>query len=195
MGGFIQTASPSIPLAMPPRVQIVSLYGHPVHHVMSLLVQSQYDVFSEVVPGVLRSHARGKDTVNPTEHSAEAAATYPTDRRGVLVVMVEPHEGYDELVNRWYDDEHLAERLEVPGILSARRYVAVEGEPKYLAMYELDTPAVVQGEAYLEKKRQPTALTEEVESHVRMIRGVYAEITPKIAGGPGPLPAEFLAGK
>jgi hypothetical protein len=54
-------------------------------------------------------------------------------------------------------------------------------------MYELETPAVVQGEPYLEKKRHPTAMTEEVEAHVRMIRSVYAEITPRMAGGPGPL--------
>jgi hypothetical protein len=133
--------------------------------------------------------------VNPSEHSTGSAATYPKDRRGLLVVMLEPHEGYDELVNRWYDDEHLAERLEVPGILSARRYVAVEGEPKYLAMYELDTPAVVQGERYLEQKRQPTPLTEEVEAHAQMIRAVYVEITPRMAGGPGPLPAESSSGK
>jgi hypothetical protein len=131
--------------------------------------------------------AAGKDAMNPIEHPAAPDAAYSTDRRGLLVVLTEPDEGYEELLNRWYDDEHLAERVEVPGIRSARRYVAVEGEPKYLAMYELDTPAVVQGEPYLEKKRHPTALTEEVEAHVRMIRNVYAEITPRIAGGPGPL--------
>jgi hypothetical protein len=125
--------------------------------------------------------------MNPIEHPSAPDGVYPTDRRGLLVVLTEPDEGYEELLNRWYDDEHLAERVEVPGILSARRYVAVEGEPKYLAMYELDTPAVVQGEPYLEKKRHPTPLTEDVEAHVRMVRNVYAEITPRMAGGPGPL--------
>jgi hypothetical protein len=132
---------------------------------------------------IVQWQVAGKDTMNPIE----PAAAYPTDRRGLLVVLTEPDEGYEELLNRWYDDEHLAERVEVPGILSARRYVAVEGEPKYLVMYELDSPAVVQGEAYLDKKRHPTPLTEEVEAHVRMIRNVYAEITPEMAGGPGPL--------
>lgn len=125
--------------------------------------------------------------MNPTDHSTESADPYPTDRRGLLVILMEPHDGYEELLNRWYDDEHLAERVEVPGILSARRYVAVEGEPKYLAMYELETPDVVQGEPYLEKKQHPTPLTQQVETHVRMLRNVYAEITPRMAGGPGPL--------
>lgn len=125
--------------------------------------------------------------MNPDEDSTDASAAYPTDRRGLLVVLAEPDDGYEDLLNRWYDDEHLAERAEVPGILSARRYVAVEGAPKYLAMYELETPAVVQGEPYLEQKRRPTAMTQKVEAHVRMIRNVYAEITPRMAGGPGPL--------
>lgn len=128
----------------------------------------------------------GKDTVNPSE----PAAAHPTDRRGLLVVLCEPDDGDEELLNSWYDEEHLAERAGIPGILSARRYVAVEGEPKYLAMYELDTPAVVSGEPYLEKKRHPTALTREVEARVRMARFVYAEITPRSAGGPGPLASE-----
>jgi hypothetical protein len=107
------------------------------------------------------------------------------DRRGMLVVLVEPHEGYEDTVNRWYDEEHLAERLRVPGILSARRWVAVEGSPKYLAMYELEHPGVMQSEPYLQQKRSPTPLTEEVEAHVSMTRSVYVEITPRIAGGPG----------
>ena len=113
-----------------------------------------------------------------------------TDRRGLMVVLLEPEEGYEDTVNRWYDEEHLAERLQVPGILSARRYVAVEGAPKYLAMYELENPGVVHSEPYLEQKRNPTPLTEEVEAHVTMSRSVYVEITPRIAGGPGLLEEE-----
>jgi hypothetical protein len=107
------------------------------------------------------------------------------DRRGLLVVMMEPEEGYEDTLNRWYDEEHLAERLQVPGVLSARRWVAVEGAPKYLAMYDLESPEVVQSEFYLEQKRNPTPLTEEVEAHVAMSRAVYVEITPRMAGGPG----------
>ena len=109
------------------------------------------------------------------------------DRRGLMVVLMEPDEGYEDTLNRWYNEEHLEERLEVPGILSARRWVVVEGAPKYLAMYELESPDVVHSEPYLEQKRNPTPLTEEVEAHVTMSRSIYVEITPRIAGGAGPL--------
>lgn len=111
-------------------------------------------------------------------------------RRGLMVVMMDPEDGYEQTLNRWYDEEHLLERLQVPGILEARRYVAVEGSPKYLAMYELESPDVVQSEPYLEQKRNPTPLTQEVEAHVSMIRNVYVEITPRYAGGPGLLEDE-----
>ncbi|MGH3386588.1 MAG: hypothetical protein ACRDO1_18570 [Nocardioidaceae bacterium] len=100
-------------------------------------------------------------------------------RRGLLLVMMEPHEGFDESLNRWYDEEHLAERLAVPGVLSARRFVAVEGVPRYLALYDLETPAVVASAPYLAAKANPTPWTTEVESHVELTRNVYVEITPQ----------------
>ena len=106
------------------------------------------------------------------------------DRRGLMVVQMEPEEGFQDTLNRWYDEEHLAERRQVPGVLSARRWVAVEGAPTYLAMYELENPDVVHGEAYLAQKRNPTPLTVEVEAHVTMARRIYVEITPPTAGGP-----------
>ncbi len=33
---------------------------------------------------------------------------------------------------RWYDREHLEERVAIPGFLEARRYVAHRASPKYL---------------------------------------------------------------
>ena len=44
---------------------------------------------------------------------------------------------HEDEFNRWYDEEHIPERLSIPGVLSAARYAAVQGGPKYLACYEL----------------------------------------------------------
>lgn len=52
--------------------------------------------------------------------------------------------------NRWYNEIHLREMLKVPGILSARRYVALFDEPKYAAVYEVESEDVLQTEAYLD---------------------------------------------
>ena len=62
-------------------------------------------------------------------------------RRGLLLTLTEPPAAMEEEFNAWYDTEHLAERLSIPGFRSARRWVAdlAPGEGKYLATYELDS--------------------------------------------------------
>ena len=50
--------------------------------------------------------------------------------------------------NRWYDREHLEERVAIDGFLEARRYVAEEGKPKYLSLYSTATFDVLDSPAY-----------------------------------------------
>lgn len=40
--------------------------------------------------------------------------------------------------NDWYTNEHVAERVDLPGFRSAYRFVALDGAPKYFAYYETD---------------------------------------------------------
>jgi hypothetical protein len=78
--------------------------------------------------------------------------------RGLLLTLTEPPPAMEEEFNAWYDEEHLAERLAIPGFRSARRWMAdvPPGAGKYLATYELDSPAVLSSEAYLLKFNHPT---------------------------------------
>ena len=57
-----------------------------------------------------------------------------TKGTGLLMVWCEVPEDKEEEFNRWYNEEHLAERLSVPGLLSAARYEAVSSGPKHLAV-------------------------------------------------------------
>ena len=57
---------------------------------------------------------------------------------GIFLVYVDIDAKHDKEFNEWYNTEHLPELLAVPGILSAARYKAVKGGPKYLAFYELE---------------------------------------------------------
>jgi hypothetical protein len=41
--------------------------------------------------------------------------------------------------NRWYNEKHLPEVLACPGFLSAARYECTQGEPRYIAVYELES--------------------------------------------------------
>jgi hypothetical protein len=56
--------------------------------------------------------------------------------KGLLLTITEPAPRDEEEFNAWYDTEHLAERLAIPGFLSARRRVdavPAAGAGKYLA--------------------------------------------------------------
>jgi len=67
----------------------------------------------------------------------------------ILVVMMEVDPEHEEEFNRWYNEEHLAERLEIPGYISARRFKLEEGEGvlKYLCIWELEDASPLQSEA------------------------------------------------
>ena len=51
--------------------------------------------------------------------------------------------------------------LKVPGVLSAKRYQALEGSPKYLAVYEIESADVVTSDAWVaaaDSGRWPTEI-------------------------------------
>ncbi len=82
-------------------------------------------------------------------------------RHGLLLTLTEPPAGMEEEFNAWYDEEHLPERLSIPGFRSARRWVAGvrPGEGKYLATYELDSADVLASAEYLSFFEKPTPWT------------------------------------
>jgi hypothetical protein len=97
--------------------------------------------------------------------------------QGLLLVMMQPEEGYDDSLNRWYEEEHIPERLSCPGFLGVRRFKTVEGTPAYLALYDLDSPEAVHSPQYRRHKDNPTPWTADVESHLAEFRrDVYVEL-------------------
>jgi hypothetical protein len=62
-------------------------------------------------------------------------------------------EKYDEEFNAWYNTEHLPTLLKLPGFLDGARYVATKGGPKYLAVYEIESPEVVQSPDFTNRAR------------------------------------------
>ena len=78
--------------------------------------------------------------------------------RGLLLTLTEPPRGMEEEFNAWYDEEHLAERLAIPGFRSAQRWVAdvPPGSGKYLATYELDSLGVLSSAEYLARFNHQT---------------------------------------
>src|SRR6266478_3578804 len=77
---------------------------------------------------------------------------------GLLMVWADIDPEFEAEYHRWYDEEHIAHLLAVPGFLSAGRYVALKGGPKYLALYELESPDVLKSPAFLDGVRfRPSA--------------------------------------
>src|SRR6202162_3273945 len=77
---------------------------------------------------------------------------------GLLMVWAYIDPEHEAEYHRWYDEEHIARLLAVPGFLSAGRYVALKGGPKNLALYELETADVLRTTAFLDEVRfRPSA--------------------------------------
>jgi hypothetical protein len=101
---------------------------------------------------------------------------------GLLMVWCDVPADKEPDFNRWYNEEHLAERLAVPGFLSAARYEAVKGGPKHLAVYELESAAVMQSAAYKKVSANPTPWTQRTGPQAiatTFIRNVYTMIHPR----------------
>jgi hypothetical protein len=87
--------------------------------------------------------------------------------------------------NRWYDREHLEERVAIDGFLEARRYVADQGSPKYLCLYSTATLDVLDSPAYRAKLASPTDWSRQTMARFKnMIRAV-ARITISRGQGRG----------
>lgn len=101
----------------------------------------------------------------------------------ILVVMMEVDPEHEEEFNRWYNEEHLPERLEIPGYISARRFKLEEGKGvlKYLCIWELEDASPLQSEEYKAQQLRPSELRDRVHDHIKeRIRGLYKQIYPPV---------------
>ena len=72
----------------------------------------------------------------------------PLAGKGMLLTSMDIDPANEAEFNRWYDREHLEERVAIDGFLEARRYVAHVGHPKYLSLYSTETFDVLDSPAY-----------------------------------------------
>ncbi len=70
------------------------------------------------------------------------------DRRGLLLAMMEPPAAMEEEFQDWYDTEHFPERAAIKSFLTARRFICVDGWPRYLTLYDLQDVSVLHGPDY-----------------------------------------------
>jgi len=95
---------------------------------------------------------------------------------GILAVWNDcAPEGFEHF-ERWYNREHLLERVGVPGFRFGRRYEAAAGggaDRRFFGFYEVESPAVLNSPAYLERLENPTPWTSQsMKSFRNMVRTV-----------------------
>ncbi|MBL9201445.1 MAG: hypothetical protein JNL39_13125 [Opitutaceae bacterium] len=69
----------------------------------------------------------------------------------------------------WHGEEHMPERLGIPGFVRGRRYVALEAALEFFNLYETDSVEVVKGRDYAARLNNPTPRTTSTLRHFRKV--------------------------
>ena len=109
---------------------------------------------------------------------------YPVQHIGntIMVVMMQVDPADEADFNRWYDEEHLRERLEIPGYISARRFKLQEGTDgmlNFLCIWELEDASPLSSEMYRQQRARVTELHRRANAVIKSrARGIYQQIYP-----------------
>src|SRR5919201_5263020 len=107
----------------------------------------------------------------------------PLAGQGMLLTSMDIDAADEEDFNRWYDREHLEERVAIDGFIEARRYIAHTASPKYLCLYSTATLDVLDSPAYRARLANPTDWSRQTMARFKDMLRVVARIT--ISNGTG----------
>lgn len=74
-----------------------------------------------------------------------------------------------EAFYEWHGNEHMPERLGIPGFRRGRRYVAFEADLEYFNLYEAETADILRGDGYRARLNNPTPWTVRTVKHFRSV--------------------------
>ena len=109
----------------------------------------------------------------------------PLAGKGMLLTSMDIGAEHEADFNRWYDREHLEERVAIDGFLEARRYVAHAARPKYLCLYSTATLDVLDSPAYRARLANPTDWSRQTMARFENMLRVVARITISRGSGRG----------
>ena len=111
------------------------------------------------------------------------------------MVMVDVDPAGEDAVDAWLHEDHMPELLEVPGWLSAQRYRAVRGEPKYVQLYDLNDLAVLKQPEFLRTRPWDPAATPQAREMFAYYRNLRRGIYNRVLTLPDPEPADLSAAR
>jgi hypothetical protein len=109
----------------------------------------------------------------------------PLAGKGMLLTSMDIDASDEVEFNRWYDREHLLERVTIDGFLEARRYIAHQGSPKYLCLYSTATFDVLDSPTYRTVLMNPTDWSKTTLARFKNMIRAIARITVSRGAGRG----------
>lgn len=95
----------------------------------------------------------------------------------LLTVYADIPADIEDDFNQWYNTQHIPERLVIDGFQSAVRYESLKGEPKYLALYELDNAKVLDTPDYGKLRENPNDWDQRISPKLKVAaRNVYEQL-------------------
>lgn len=89
----------------------------------------------------------------------------------------------------WHGEEHMPERVGIPGFLRGRRYVAIDADLEFFNLYEAQAVEVLKGQDYSARVNAPTPWTFSAVKHFRSV----ARAICRVAHTSGPAQGGLIA--
>lgn len=74
-----------------------------------------------------------------------------------------------EIFYAWHGNEHMHERVGIPGFRRGRRFIAVDADLEFFNLYEAQSVDVLRGDGYRERLNNPTPWTVQAVKHFRAV--------------------------
>ena len=77
----------------------------------------------------------------------------------------------------WHGEEHMPERVGIPGFLRGRRYVAIDADLEFFNLYEAQSVEVLKGQDYAARVNAPTPWTFSAVKHFRSVARAICRVS------------------
>lgn len=105
--------------------------------------------------------------------------------KGVLAIWNGIDREQEDEFLKWHVHEHIPDRIALPGFLRGRRYIALDGFPKYFNFYETASIADLDSPAYRQSLNHPSQWTGQVVSHFRDTSRTICQVASTRGRGEG----------
>ena len=105
--------------------------------------------------------------------------------KGILIIFTDFPLDEDDAVDEWYTREHVKSRVIVDGFQWGKRYEAILGSPRYVAVYGTDDVSVLASQDYLDAGGNPDQAERENVPKFYNTRRTICSVTASAGEGEG----------